>query len=166
MDEWTTLLKCPLTTAASVLDSFVDSSRRIQARAQRTAVRESLHDFKQWVTDDPSANGILHKALKQQPTPPPDLEVEGKVLIHPAQILDQKAVAFRKLWAPRPPDLGEVREIFRLIREEAKWDSLPDITVEQVYRSTRSMKAKAGLGVDMMSPIDFQRLPCPAIQEL
>ncbi|CAK0836733.1 unnamed protein product [Prorocentrum cordatum] len=62
--------------------------------------------------------------------------------------------------------VSEVREIFRTIRVAAEMEPLPPIQVDQIYASAKAMKAKAGMGVDMLSPVDFQRLPGPAIAEL
>eukprot|EP00959_Pyramimonas_sp_CCMP1952_P035029 733369-Pyramimonas_sp.AAC.1 len=58
----------------------------------------------------PEAVGILHKSLKANPLPPSELEVGERTLVHPADIMEHKAVTFKRLWAPRPPDVSEITE--------------------------------------------------------
>ena len=52
------------------------------------------------------------------------------------------------------------------IREHAVVEDLPPITVAAVRGAARAMKAKAGLGIDRLSPVDVERLPDAALEEL
>eukprot|EP00959_Pyramimonas_sp_CCMP1952_P170968 3572827-Pyramimonas_sp.AAC.1 len=80
--------------------------------------------------------------------------------------MGHNAKTFKSMCAPSPPDAGEIREVFRIIRGAAQHDSLPELTPDLVYASAEAMKAKAVLGVDVLSPVDYQRLPLAAMTEL
>eukprot|EP00959_Pyramimonas_sp_CCMP1952_P215712 4512053-Pyramimonas_sp.AAC.1 len=142
-DQWLPVLGDPTRLAAPVLENYVLAAKRVAVQ--------------------PEAVGILHKSLKANPVPPSELEVGDHTLVHTADLMGHKAVTFKKLWAPRPPDAGEIGELFRIVREAAQCEALPELTPDLVYASAKAIKAKAGLGVDVLSPVDFQRLPLGAM---
>eukprot|EP00959_Pyramimonas_sp_CCMP1952_P197376 4127665-Pyramimonas_sp.AAC.1 len=59
-----------------------------------------------------------------------------------------------------------VQHTFQQVREAAQDDVLPPISVEDIRAALRQMRPRAGLGVDMLSPGDFGRLPDSALAEL
>eukprot|EP00959_Pyramimonas_sp_CCMP1952_P330907 6929475-Pyramimonas_sp.AAC.1 len=63
-------------------------------------------------------------------------------------------------------DKQQVVETFRVIREEAGCNELEPILADDAYATAAKMSARAGLGVDMFTQVDFQRLPRSAILEM
>eukprot|EP00959_Pyramimonas_sp_CCMP1952_P328318 6873700-Pyramimonas_sp.AAC.1 len=80
--------------------------------------------------------------------------------------MDAKAQKYQQLWAPSAPKLQDVRELFRQIRVRAVDEPLPQLEVMDVTRAASRMKAKAGMGIDMVTPTDYQRLPVEGQAEL
>eukprot|EP00959_Pyramimonas_sp_CCMP1952_P093975 1965818-Pyramimonas_sp.AAC.1 len=80
--------------------------------------------------------------------------------------MDVKQAEFARLWAPVLMDKQQVVETFRVIREEAEFNELEPIQADDLYATAAKMSARAGLGVDMFTPVDFQRLPRSAISEM
>eukprot|EP00959_Pyramimonas_sp_CCMP1952_P221011 4620555-Pyramimonas_sp.AAC.1 len=63
-------------------------------------------------------------------------------------------------------DKQQVFETFRVIRGEAVFNEQEPIQADDAYAAAAKMSARAGLGVDMFTPVDFQRLPRIAISEM
>eukprot|EP00959_Pyramimonas_sp_CCMP1952_P289996 6065256-Pyramimonas_sp.AAC.1 len=66
--------------------------------------------------------------------------------------MDTKAKTYQQLWAPTAPKMQDVRELFRVIRERAVEEPLPHMEVADISRAASRMKAKAGMGIDMVTP--------------
>eukprot|EP00959_Pyramimonas_sp_CCMP1952_P426145 8925808-Pyramimonas_sp.AAC.1 len=73
---------------------------------------------------------------------------------------------FTRLWAPVPMDKQQVFETFRVVREAAVFNELGPIQADGAHAAAAKMSARAGLGVDIFTPVDFQRLPRMAISEM
>ena len=80
--------------------------------------------------------------------------------------MDEKAKKWRSLWGPQPLDRDGTCRIFDDIRAAALQEPLEPLEPERVGRARHSMKAKAGLGVDQLSPLDMERLPFAGLVEL
>ena len=87
-------------------------------------------------------------------------------LYHPKDVIDFKRKKFQLLWAPKPIDRGDAQETFRKIREDAQFCSLPPLEADMLSQAAKRIKPKAGLGVDRITPVDYQRLPAAALAEL
>eukprot|EP00959_Pyramimonas_sp_CCMP1952_P186951 3909372-Pyramimonas_sp.AAC.1 len=59
-----------------------------------------------------------------------------------------------------------VQHASQQVREAAREDVLPPISVEDIRAALRQMRPRAGLGVGMLSPGDCERLPGAALAEL
>ena len=149
----------------AILQSYEESAKRVAKRVQQQAALSSLQDFRSWAAED-EALGVLHKALKPSLLPPLEIVAGKATVFHPKDIMDVKGRAFQKLWAPVPSDLAAVKEILRQIRVEAADEPLPQITTDMVLKAAAQMKPKAGLGIDRLTPVDFQRLPSAGLAEL
>ena len=56
-------------------------------------------------------------------------------------------------------NLCEVCALFAEIQAARDDEQLSPLSPERVLRATKLMKARAGQGIDQMSPVDIQRLP-------
>ena len=77
-----------------------------------------------------------------------------------------KGKAFQKLWSPVPPDTSAIKDLLRRIRLAAEEEPLPPITADMVLKAAAHMKPRAGLGIDRLPPVDFQRVPKIGLAEL
>eukprot|EP00959_Pyramimonas_sp_CCMP1952_P221954 4640318-Pyramimonas_sp.AAC.1 len=83
-------------------------------RAQRRAVQESIHEFRDFMGATESI-GTLRRSLdqEQQNLPAQELGHEGEILFHPKHIIDVKARAWHDLWAPHQTDEEIVQHTFQ-----------------------------------------------------
>eukprot|EP00959_Pyramimonas_sp_CCMP1952_P141942 2971335-Pyramimonas_sp.AAC.1 len=100
------------------------AAKRAAAHARRQAVGGSLEQFRDRV------------ASPKAPPVPDELRVDGKTLYHPIDIVDRKVLKWHALWSPQPPDLDEVNNIFRDIRDAAAVEQLKPLHPERVSMSS------------------------------
>eukprot|EP00959_Pyramimonas_sp_CCMP1952_P050160 1048115-Pyramimonas_sp.AAC.2 len=114
-------------------------------RAQRRAVSGSIAGFKEFFVQVESL-GTLHKSLHGQALPGLDYEQDDQVLYHPRDIIDAKSKHWHSFWSPSALNEKEVQDTFHSIHQVAVDEDLPMISVPDIRRALRQMKAKAGLG--------------------
>eukprot|EP00959_Pyramimonas_sp_CCMP1952_P158435 3313381-Pyramimonas_sp.AAC.1 len=81
-------------------------------------------------------------------------------------MVDQKAQPFIKLWAPHPLQEESVCQAFADVRAAAVLEPLEPLDIAGIRAAAHAMKPRAGLGVDVLTPLDFERLPDLALDEL
>eukprot|EP00959_Pyramimonas_sp_CCMP1952_P454761 9470440-Pyramimonas_sp.AAC.1 len=79
---------------------------------------------------------------------------ETAVLCNPIDMVDQEAKPFIKLWTPSPKDTDAVCRAFEEVRSR------------HIRSAAHSFKPRAGLGADVLTPLDYERLPDLALDEL
>eukprot|EP00959_Pyramimonas_sp_CCMP1952_P072218 1508146-Pyramimonas_sp.AAC.1 len=64
------------------LQLLVGAAKKIAARCRARALRASLAEFKGWM-DVPTAAGVLHKAMRQDPVPSEEIIQGATVVFQP-----------------------------------------------------------------------------------
>ena len=62
--------------------------------------------------------------------------------------------------------MSAIQDAFRIAKDRAEIEPLPSITGDDTRKAARKMKAGTGLGIDRMMPVDFERRPSAALDEL
>eukprot|EP00959_Pyramimonas_sp_CCMP1952_P384074 8049296-Pyramimonas_sp.AAC.1 len=118
-----------------------------------------------WIVEE-SSLGVIHKSLREVPQAPEELFANGTRMFNPKDLIDEKVKGWHKLWRAGDSDAQELDALLHQVREATQCDQMPPLTNEDVRGALRRMKARAGLGVDRLSPLGFERLPECAITEL
>ena len=58
------------------------------------------------------------------------------------------------MWAPDPYNADELADIFHQVRMAAHVEQLVPLEVHDIRQAARRMKARAGQGIDQISPVD------------
>eukprot|EP00959_Pyramimonas_sp_CCMP1952_P430648 9019371-Pyramimonas_sp.AAC.1 len=81
------------------------------------------------------------------------------MIVHPRGVLGHKAKKWHQLRSPGDVSLDSLGQLFDRIRAAAEDDQLPVLTCDRVEAALENTKARAGQGVDQLSPTGMQRLP-------
>ena len=84
----------------------------------------------------------------------------------PRDVIDQRARRWRQPRAPEPADLEEVGALHLDLRSQLDLSELGPLDVEQLRAAAKALRPEAGRGVDQMTPLDFERLPDRALEQL
>eukprot|EP00959_Pyramimonas_sp_CCMP1952_P329707 6903245-Pyramimonas_sp.AAC.1 len=74
-------------------------------------------------------------------------------------MIDAKATKWHELWYDSEFSIDEICTAFANMREWARIQGLAPIDGDDVRSAAARTKARAGLGVDQLTPLDIQRLP-------
>ena len=151
--------------AADDMDKLAATAEVAGRRARQRAFGRSLADFQRWISE-PEAPAVLFRSLKQPPPQPTEVKQADTVLVHPKDRIDHTALHWHQLWAPGPIDEEGIARLFHRIRSLLDSHSLPPLDVALLRRALRAMRPRTGRGVDQMTPLDFERLPDAALQEM
>eukprot|EP00959_Pyramimonas_sp_CCMP1952_P138573 2900431-Pyramimonas_sp.AAC.1 len=141
---WHDLLASGAEAPAVVIESWGRCAGRVAGRTQRQAIANAIRVFQKCV-EAPTANGILHRSLKPRTLPGVEHVTPQRTAFHPRDIMDEKVLPFKALWAPVQPDLDAIRDLFWQIQSIAMDNPLPDTSPDMIDASCAKMKASPGL---------------------
>ena len=101
---------------------------------------------------------VLHRAVKGPAQFKEDMVVGDQLLVHPVDILDEKAGVWDGVWDSMSTDLDAIHELMRQQHAQSRYEPLAAITGADVKRASFRMNTTTGLGIDAIGPADFQRL--------
>eukprot|EP00959_Pyramimonas_sp_CCMP1952_P299336 6260799-Pyramimonas_sp.AAC.1 len=84
-----------------------------------------------------------------------ELHVDGCSLAHPVDIIDKKVQRWHSLWQSSSASYEDILHACELIRQHAQVEQLEQLAVQDLRRALAKTKARAGMGVDRLSPTDF-----------
>eukprot|EP00959_Pyramimonas_sp_CCMP1952_P017987 381461-Pyramimonas_sp.AAC.1 len=149
-----------------VLDGWsFKGSKRSLARAASSSLRE----FQGWIVSVGSI-GAIHKSLKEH-IPVTDAlhrqtDAGIEILVHPVDVIDHKVAKWQALWRSGSLAFQYIMDVCAIIRDHARIEQIEPLTIADLRQAAAAMRPKAGLGIDQMSPLDFDRLPDCAVAEL
>eukprot|EP00959_Pyramimonas_sp_CCMP1952_P201502 4213570-Pyramimonas_sp.AAC.1 len=74
-------------------------------------------------------------------------------------IVDRKVLRYHKLWHSEVASWDGILATMGTVRSRAEVEQLVPLDVADVRAALSRMKARAGLGIDRLSPTDIERLP-------
>ncbi|CAK0814711.1 unnamed protein product [Prorocentrum cordatum] len=151
--------------ADDVLAWLVEAAQAAASSARQKEIQGSLRRFRQWIAQA-EATPLVFRSLKERHVAADELLIGDRAVVHPCEVLDHKASAWERLWAPQAIDMGEVLDLFSDLRDQAQFSELADIKVDDIRRALQRMRAKTGKGVDQLTVSDLAWLPDAALQEL
>lgn len=138
------------------LTDLSEVAKKAASRAAQAARSRSLNSFKAWVVEAAvSKPAALHAAVKDKSSS--GLVAPG--LLHPLHILDAKADTWSRVWDDPRADQGLILDELRSAALGTYSDGLVPIGGDDVEAAVSAMKKRTGLGIDMLSPTDIERLP-------
>eukprot|EP00959_Pyramimonas_sp_CCMP1952_P067963 1418516-Pyramimonas_sp.AAC.1 len=80
--------------------------------------------------------------------------------------MDQRADSWEKVWTDTAATQTSILGGLKVVMPQAMQEDVDPITFEQLDTVVGRLNAKKAKGIDAMGPIEVQRLPAPARQEL
>ncbi|CAK0897887.1 unnamed protein product, partial [Prorocentrum cordatum] len=148
-------------------DTILQQAESYKSRAIGLSLSKARKGFQAWATKMwKESPGILHRHVKGVPDKPDEIIADSKVFATPDEMMDKRADDWNEIWSDDTMVPAKIIDGLQYVMGRADTQDLEQLTAERMNSALGSMNGKKAKGVDAMGPIEVQRLPAEARQEL